>query len=231
MSILTTTQALQIGIESIEIRDDIPPKTKQLTIELLQSLEKADWHKGWDEESIIKALQDYKERTGIAPTVTSLKEYGMPKSVTIRSYFHMSPSLFLKRLFPENQKMRHVNPQLSNPFGFKAEADWLNCFIEQFNKHKAEGMSSRKYNILRDQDTPTWDTIARHCGLSTWTSLMEKAGVEYPNKTKTAQSLFIANATSPTIERLEAINKQREIFNTELYDILTEKNKKKNKGL
>lgn len=223
MSILATTQAIQIGIESIEIRDDIPSKTKQQAIKLLQSLEQADWHKGWDEESIIQTLQDYKKRTGIAPTVTSLKEYGMPKSVTIRSYFHMSPSLFLKRLFPENQKMRHVNPCLSNPFGFKTEADWLNCFIEQFNKHKADGMSSRKYNILRDKDTPTWDTIARHCGVPTWSSLMEKTGVEYPKKIKTAKSIYIANTTSPTIERLEAINKQREIFNTELYDLLTAK--------
>ena len=74
MSILSTVQAIDLGIASIEARDDIPPKTKEQAIRLLKSLEQADWHKSWSKESVIDALNAYKERTGRAPTVTNLKE-------------------------------------------------------------------------------------------------------------------------------------------------------------
>lgn len=47
MSILSTAQAVQLGIESISAREDIPKKTKAQAIRLLQSLEQADWHRNW----------------------------------------------------------------------------------------------------------------------------------------------------------------------------------------
>lgn len=221
MSTITTIQAIQLGIESIKMRDNISPQRKERAIHLLSALEQSDWYKGWDKDSIIKALYDYKERTGIAPTASNLKEHGMPNSVTIRSYFHMSPSLLLKRLFPENNTMENVNLRLSNPFGFETEEAWLNCFVEQFKKHGNEGMSCKKYDVLRDKDTPTWSTIARHCGLSTWNSLLKKANVQCSKKNiETATAIHIKNSTSPTITKLEEINRQREKLNTELYNIL-----------
>lgn len=226
MSILTTMQAIQLGMESIRQREDIPAKTKESAIHLLSSLEKADWHRNWTKESVIQALNDYKEETGVAPTVTTLKEYGMPKGVTIRSLFHISPSLFLKRLFPENRKLGHVNPELFNPFGFQTEDDWLNCFIEQFNKHCDEGMTCKRYNVLRDENTPTWDTIARHCGVSTWKALIEKAKVEYSReKIKTASLNEVRlDISSPFLEKLNAINKEKERLQKELMEILASKN-------
>ena len=224
MSILSTEKAIILGIESIELRTDIPPKTKEQAICLLRSLEKSDWHKSWDKESVIKALKDYKERTGRAPTVTNLKEHGMPKSVTIYSLFHISPSLLLKRLFPENINLRYVNPEIFNPFGFDSEEDWLSCFIEQFNKNKHKGINCRQYNILRDKNTPTRETIARHCGLSSWAELMKKAGVEYPEKKRQiAQRLYVSDAKSPIVEQLKELTRERERLNNELLQILSGK--------
>lgn len=213
MSILSTAQALQLAVSSVEQRSDLPPKTKAQAIKLLQSLEQADWHRSWTKESILQALNDYKQRTGKAPTVTILKEHGMPKSVTVQAVFQMSPSLLLKRLFPENQKQRHVNPTLSNPFGFETAEDWLNCFREQFDKHKTEGISSRRYNALRDPNTPTWETIARHCKLTTWTELIEKAEVKYIKHQRAAAApVRITGCKSPYLDMLEAANQKRELL-------------------
>ena len=221
MSIITTAEAIRIGIESIEARADIPPKTQLDAIRLLRSLEKADWHRNWTRESIIQALNEYKERTGKAPTVTNLKEHGMPKGVTIQKVFQMSPSLLLKRLFPENRKMKHVNPALSNPYGFDSEIEWLNCFREQFEKHKHEDMSCKQYNVLRDESTPTWNTIARYCKISGWTALMKKAGVAYPEKRiETAHDIRVVSASSPIVEKLEAINREKERLTREYLDAI-----------
>lgn len=222
MGILTTLQAIQIGIDSIRQRNDIPQKTKENAIHLLQGIEKADWYREWDKEKVIKVLTEYKERTGITPSTNTLKEYGMPKGVTIQSLFHISPSLFLKRLFPDNRTMRYANLEVSNPFGFENQEDWLNCFIEQFNKHKTEIDNSKRYNLVRDNNTPTWGTIAKHCGLTTWKELMKKAGVEYQEKKiQTATNIHIVNFTSPLVTKLEAINQRRAELNAELLDILS----------
>ena len=61
MSILSTVQAIQLGIESIEARTDIPSRKKEQAIKLLSSLEQSDWYQNWTKDSIIKALNDYKD--------------------------------------------------------------------------------------------------------------------------------------------------------------------------
>ena len=227
MRILSTVQSIDLGIASIEARDDIPPKTKEQAIRLLKSLEQADWHKSWSKESVIDALNAYKERTGRAPTVTNLKEHGMPKGVTIQSLFHMSPSLLLKRLFPENRKLKYVNPELANPYGFEKPDDWLQCFREQFNKHKEEGMCCRQFNVLRDECTPTWETVARHCKIATWTELMKKAEVEYINpKIETVSSFEIVGFKSPLAEKLEALNEERKQIVAEYIHHVNERQKR-----
>lgn len=226
MSILSTIQALQICIESIEKREDIPKKTKTEAIEHVKRLMGRDWYIQWDKESIIKALTDYKERTGKAPTVTNLTETGMPKSLTIQSHFHMKASLLLKQLFPENRTASESSKKRNNPYGFETEGQWVCCFRGQFNKHINEGMCCKAYDHLRDKGTPTWSTIARHCGTSSWERLMEIADVRYTKPVcRTASHVYINSSTSPTMERLENINKKRESLNKELYDILSKKQK------
>lgn len=232
MSILSTVQAIQLGIESIEARTDIPPRKKEQAIKLLSSLEQSEWYQNWTKDSIIKALNDYREKNGRAPTVTNLKEHGMPKGVTIQSVFNMKPSLLLKRLFPENRNQRHVDPELANPYGFDKPEDWINCFAEQFNKHKKEGMNCRQFNLLRDEGTPTWETVARHCKIATWTDLMKKAGVKYIRpKRETAHNLELNNFKSPICEKLDAINRERRQILDEFIELVNEREQKEREFL
>ena len=218
MSVVTITNAIQMGIESIELRDDLSDKERGEAVKLLTNLLKRDWYNKWDKESIIKALFDYKERNGVAPTVTNLSEFGMPKNTTIQTYFHMKASLLLRQLFPENKTK--PAKKLSE-FGFSEREQWISCFVQQFNKHLEEGMSSRRYDLLRDHGTPSWSTIARNCDVSTWAELMGLAGVKYPKKPVTTVKIMrISRSSSPTIEKLENIMSQRRILNDELNTIL-----------
>lgn len=210
MSILTISQALEIAIESVEKREDIFPATKKEALEKLKKLSKKDWYKQWDKDLIINALKQFETDNGRTPSVTDLKEVGMPNSLTIQTYFHMSASKFLQFLFPSrdygsSRKYRHL---------YRTTNDWLECFKQQFNKNIENGLCGKKYNQLRDINTPMWETIARHCGVHTWGELTTLAGVETPQaKRRKQQPLFIAYTTSPTIKRLEQLNKQAEELN------------------
>ena len=60
MSCATTTQALEIAIESVQHRNDLSEKTKDEAVAHLHKLLNRDWYGKWDKDSIIKALMDYK---------------------------------------------------------------------------------------------------------------------------------------------------------------------------
>ena len=74
-------------------------------------------------ETIIEALIKYKRRTVRAPNITNLTQTGMPKSVTIQTYFGMKASLFLKQLFPENGPGKQTVAMRYNPYGFETDKD------------------------------------------------------------------------------------------------------------
>ena len=217
MGKITFQKAIQIAIGSTRDNNVIDEKERSETIKILENVLKRDYFTYWDKDKIIEALMDYKERTGLTPTVTSLTEIGMPKATTIRTHFHIKASLLLKQLFPENRRTR-PEKMYTNPYGFDTEEAWLKCFTEQF--HKCGCPTSRRYNALRDKDTPTWNTIARYLKLKGWKELMTKAQVSYPNKVGTASEVQLTSTTSPTLEKLEEIVRQKQRLNDELLDVL-----------
>lgn len=175
-----------------------------------------DWFIRWDRESIIQALLAYKERTGVAPTVTNLAETGMPKSLTIQTHCGMRASVFLKTLFPETRRKKEA----TNPFGFGRKEEWIACFREQFVKHNCP--RSREYDFLRDKETPAWGTIAKHAGLNGWKDLMVAANVNYKERIEVTHEVKIGNTKSKYISMLEEQNAKREEL---LYKILNETKK------
>ena len=211
-------ESVNIAIESIRQRDDLLPSVKDAVIRTLDNISQRDYYVHWTKDSIIEALRDYKRRTGRAPTVTNLTETGMPKSLTIQTHCGMKASLFLKQLFPENRPTKQDVSMRYNPYGFETVDDWLECFALQFMKH-IDGICAKKYNIARDEGTPTWETIARHCQCANWKELMDKAGVEYKKKVKNATQIYVSDAGSPLIDKFEKLTKERQRLNQELFEI------------
>jgi hypothetical protein len=222
-------QAIEIAAQSVKMRTDLPTATYQEVLGKLERLSRQVWNKSWNKETIIEALQRFKEENGRAPIVTDLNQKELPSGGTIQAYFHTTPATFLKQMFPEN-RCRPKSFNRGKVYGFVTEEDWLQCFTEQFNKHLCTEMNGRVYNQLRDDSTPTWNTIARNTGTITWTKLMKKAGVKYLGNRgiETAHTLLIEDADSPLIIKLGHMNSERRALNEELKQILLMRGKESN---
>ena len=216
MSMFSIHQALDVAIESVEMRTDMTYKQQQEVLFLLNRMKTKDCYNKWDKESIIECLMKWKEEHGRPPTTTNLREVGMPHAATIQRFFDMTPSVFLKQLFPELIPFHRV---VVNEWGFTTDQEWLDCFAEQFNKHICQDMSSKKYDVLRDENTPAWGTIARHCKIVGWLELMERAGVTYPDKIDTAEELVVRKVESPVIKQWNDLLDKQDRHLKELYEV------------
>lgn len=212
---MTTKDAL--GLAIITLQKESRSKEKDEAIKLLAQLQKRDFISKWTQETIIAALDNWRDINGKPPTATNLIEPGMPGSNIIQKYFGMSAKAFLRMRYPKNNN----STPPKNKYGFMSEDDWVTCFREQFLKHcNDEGFSSKTYNILKDKNTPLWTTIARHCGTSKWSKLMELAKVKYPGQIEQCKpgALHIASVKSPWLERLEDAVAKREILDRQLIE-------------
>ena len=221
---MTTKDALELAI--VALQKESPTERNTEAIMLLQRLQKRDIVSKWTQETIIAALDNWKDLNGRPPTATNLIEPGMPGANIIQKHFGMRASAFLHRRYPPDN-----NPAPpKNQYGFQSEDDWIACFREQFLKHcNEEGFSSKTYNMLKDKDTPLWMTIARHCGTTKWTKLMELAEVNYPGYTaqNVAGTLHVSSVKSPWLERLEAAVAKREELDQQLINSIEKNNKRK----
>lgn len=222
---MTTKDALELAISVLQEQQNT--KCSE-AVKLLQNLQKRDLAAQWSQETIIAALDKWKDQHGKSPTTTHLIEPGMPGANIIQKHFGIRASAFLNKLYPpDNNK----TPS-QNQYGYLSPDDWLSCFREQFLKHCDEdGFNSKTYNMLKDTGTPLWMTIARHCGTTQWSKLMELAGVNYPmqiGQCKTG-TLHISSVKSPWLERLEAAVEKSKELDQQLIDTLEITNKRKRK--
>lgn len=206
---MTTKNALSLAIAALQ--KEKPSAKITEAIEQLQQLQKRDLITRWNKEKIIASLDDWKKQNNRIPTVTNLTEPGMPGASIIQKHFDMSASALLHKLYPiDNEASRY-----KGRYGFISNDDWLNCFREQFLKHRNEKyFSSKTYNKFRDKGTPAWNTIAEHCGVIGWLDLMRLADVEYAHRTLTLEpgKLHIVNERSPLLERyIAAVEKEEEL--------------------
>lgn len=214
---INNIDALNIAIRAVKQLPET--KTNCLAISALENMKKKTGHKKWSKEIIKDTLYEWKKENGRAPTTVNLSEEGMPGAPIIKAHFHMSASLFLKQLFPE---LRGESGTRNNKYGYTCEQDWVSCFREQFIKN-IDKVNSKNYDSLRDKNTPTYLTIMKHCSVSGWCELMNKAGVKYPNRVANAKNLTIKNVHSPAIKKLEQIYKQRELLNNEIKELYQNK--------
>ncbi len=216
---MTTKEALELAIITLK-REEHNEKNSE-AIKRLQQLQRRDIVAKWSKESIIEALEKWKDQHGRPPTVTNLIEPDMPGANIIQKHFGMRASALLHKLYFSND---NTVPR-KNQYGYQSPEDWLSCFREQFLKHcHEEGFSSNTYNMHKDKGTPLWMTIARHCGTTQWSKLMELAGVKYPGQ-KEQKKVHISAVKSPWLERLEAAITKREALDKHLIDCI-ERNSK-----
>lgn len=199
---MSVKRALHIAIDLIEQQ----PKTQknQEAQKVLENLTSKEYFVHWDRGVITSTIQKWIDNHNRMPTVRDLSEPGMPKAVTIQKHFGLSASVYLKQqfghLFPEQEKR--------NKYGFTDQEDWLQCFRHQFLKHGR--INSKKYNLVKDDGTPKWETIVRHSGANGWRDLMDKANVSYEKSTAQANKIRVRKSTFKYLDRYKRIIKELE---------------------
>lgn len=196
---ITTIEAINIAISAIQQLPE-SEENKQAIIRLT-NVKRQDRLMRWTKEQVFEALDKWKAEHDRNPTMTNLSETDMPSGSTIQCLFDMKPTAFLNIYYP-NDKPKKITSQ----YTIKSKQEWIDNFIEQFNKNKP--ISGREYDLKRDKGTPTWGTIARYVGVTTWTKLLILAKVDI--KHLRAQALyrkkqFTVNSTSSLYEKLEAL--------------------------
>lgn len=215
---MTNLEALNFCYDLVSDLPNNHPR-KQDVLARLNNMRNKDVFVHWSKELIIQCLKDFKKEKGRAPTTTDLLTPGMPHPATIKKHCDMSAPLFLKQLFPELRNTSKT--KIYNQYGFNCKQDWLDCFVEQFNKHTIA--TSREYNRIKDKGTPQWETIAKHCDLPiSWSKLMSTAGVKYKGKIETTH-INKVNSYSPSFAKFESLNQERAQLNKELFDILNKR--------
>ncbi len=168
---INRTEALKIAIEAIK---QLPQTNEnKQAIERLEGIIADCKIMGiyWTKEKVFEVLNKWRDEHGRNPSVTNLMEPEMPPPSTIQRLFDMSGSAFLNIYYPRSDKSKR-----KNKYSIKTEQEWIEDFVEQFNK--IQPVSADDYNAKREKNTPTWNTIARYLNLSTWHELLQKTGVK-----------------------------------------------------
>ena len=218
---MTTEKAFDLAIESIKIRQDLQGGEKNKAIAAIKAAQKKDIYKNWNKKEIIKVLKEFEVKNNRPPNVGDLITYGMPKALTIRSYFGVNASVFLKQLFPESAKASIKKPVRKYDLIFKSEQEWKQCFVNELkNMNHLSMINGKLYNLNRRKESPAWETIARHIGAANWSELIQKTGTaRYTKKKPTARNFTIVSE-SPSMNQMAELLKEKQELNQDLYNIL-----------
>lgn len=186
---ITILQALNIAVEAIRQLPDSDENRQAIT--RLTNLKNKDLYVNWTKELVFKKLNDWKKNhDNRNPNATCLAEHGMPKAHTIQRLFDMKASAFFNIYYPNDNSKKTAY----TPYSVHSKEEYVELFIKEYNRIKPR--TSKEYNVLRNKDTPTWLTIAKYVGVTTWRELLEITKVDISCSSrmkKTARSFNITH--------------------------------------
>lgn len=195
---ITRLRAIDIAISAINQLPD--SNENRQAVERLLNIKNDCKAIIWTKESVRQALDEWAESHGRNPTVTDLVEPNMPKAVTIQKLFDMKASAFLNTYYTTEKR----KPQ-SSRYSVRSREEWITDFKAQYNSIRP--VSAKEYNVKRDNDSPTWLTVARYLGVATWKELLEMTGVRKPSAENVSH--FTVEHTSPAYEKISRLLEKR----------------------
>lgn len=197
---ITRLRAIDIAISAINQLPD--SNENRQAVERLFNIKSDCKIVTWTKESVCQALDEWAAAHGRNPTVTDLAEPNMPKAVTIQKLFDMKASAFLNIYYPTEKNRRS-----SSKYSVRTKEEWISDFILQYNSILPA--SAKEYNIKRDNDSPTWLTVARYLGVSTWNELLELTGVRRGENEAENISHYTVEHSSPAYEKITELLAKR----------------------
>lgn len=168
---------------------------------LKQSIIKSD--NKWTSEKIIEVIDDWVATHHCNPSHKDFQYKGLPKPITIENNFGMKLSEFLDLYYPYNKAKNKLSKYRRDTV-----ESLIEDFITQYNAIKPTG--SKEYNTKRKINSPTWNTVASYCNVSTWRDLIIKLNLCTSNLNRSpyaAKELNIQSEVGMYIKLEDMLNK------------------------
>lgn len=164
---MTRSESLYIAISIVSSSNH--PEKEQI-IDGLQKCVRTLSKRMWTEENIIAACDKVYKRKGFL-SASDLKRKDMPSHTDIANVFRMTAKQFRDTYYPLNTDI-----PANSPFRSKSKSEWTSMFIEDYRRISPK--TQDEYNKLRSPSLPTWNTIAKMNGVTTWNRLLILLGLK-----------------------------------------------------
>lgn len=195
---ITRLQAINISIDAIK---KLPQTAEnEQAIERLTKMKANDNYVHWTKEQVFNQLDKWRDKHNRNPTVTDLIEPDMPKAITIKKLFDMRASVFLNIYYPIQTPKKIITK-----YSYKTKQEWVDDFKVQYEKIKP--CSAKDYDVRREASSPTWLTIARYLGVTTWQELIQLTNVN-PKYLK-VQCMYKSNSPQKLVIETRSLLEER----------------------
>lgn len=158
---MTRLESLYIAISIISESDH---QEKVQIIEGLQKCIRTLSNRKWTEENIITACNKVYQTKGCL-LASDFKRKDMPSHTDIAQVFHMTAKQFRDTYYPPKTDI-----PANSPFCTHSVAEWTSMFLEDYKRIRPK--TQAEYNKLRSPSLPTWNTIAKMNGVTSWNNLL-----------------------------------------------------------
>lgn len=165
---MTRSESLYIAI-SIISDSNHPEKSK--IIEGLQKCIHTLSNRKWTEETIMDACNEVYQAKGFL-LASDFKRKNMPSHTDIAQVFHMTAKQFRDTYYPSK-----TDVPTNSPFYTHSISEWTSMFLEDYKRIHPK--TQAEYNKFRSPSLPTWNTIAKMNGVTSWNSLLILLGLKH----------------------------------------------------
>lgn len=158
---MTRSESLYIAISIVSTSKH---PEKQQIIEGLQKCVHTVSNRKWNEENIFAACDKVLTRKG-SLSASDFKCKDMPSHTDIAQVFHMSAKQFRDTYYPLKTDIPSTSPYCKHTV-----KEWTDSFISDYKRVMPK--TQDEYNRLRAPSLPTWNTIAKMNGLTSWNNLL-----------------------------------------------------------
>lgn len=115
----------------------------------------------WNEQNIRDRVEQFIEEEKRFPTVSDFRKASMPPHPIFRQKFGITLGQWLHENYPQNKPTPEERQKL---------------YSEEFKREyrRIKPRNQDQFNRLRSPGAKSWQTVAKHCGVTTWSRLLRE---------------------------------------------------------
>lgn len=195
---MTRKEAITVSIRVVE-GCTLDQRIKDETIKMLNLCISELPFAKWSEAAIFDACDQFILDNKRQIRLIDFDRAGLPSHPTIKNRFKMSVKEFRDKYYPLSHESKN-----NSPYGVYTNEQIKDIFIKEYTAIcPASGCD---YNSRRSKSLPSWVTVAKRFGVSTWTQLINEFSLPHHSKRgATQRDNFKITATADNQTLLDMI--------------------------